>query len=126
MFNNKARRGPHPGPRDEIIQKLHFDEGQTKHYDVLIAKHRNDINQHQEKIADLKNRLYQLLKNPAGDPAADTLITQINLMQKEIEYIHLQHFRDIKKLCKADQQIYFDSLSGEIAQLFSPHHPDKR
>ncbi len=126
MINSHAQREPHQGPRDHIIKKLHLNAAQIGQYDILIAAHRADIDSRQKAIGDLKNNLYALLKDPNTSDTSDTLIAQINHLQKEIEYIHLHHFRDIQHLCNADQQIYFNELCSEIARLFSPRPPDKK
>ncbi|MCC7029233.1 MAG: hypothetical protein IT257_02935 [Chitinophagaceae bacterium] len=126
MINSHSKRDPHQGPRDHIIKKLHLNASQIGQYDILIAAHRTDIDSRQKAIGNLKNSLYALLKDQNTSGTSDTLIVQINRLQKEIEYIHLRHFRDIQQLCSADQQNYFNELCSEITQLFSPRPPDKK
>lgn len=124
IFMNKMESNHRPeGPRDEIIQKLQFDKIQVKRYDSLIKKHRSDIRNAQDEIKNLKNKLYSGLKTNTTENNADSLITVINKVQRDIEYIHLHHFQDIQRLCTPEQQAYFDALTTEIARLFAPHPP---
>lgn len=120
------RRPPHPphdGPRNIIIDKLHFDEAQVKAYDVMIKGHQDSIRQAQDNIRSLKNELYSLLPAGTNNTGKDSLIEQLGALQIKIENIHYHHFEDIKKLCHEDQQIAFADLTKEIAALFAPHPP---
>jgi periplasmic protein CpxP/Spy len=48
------------------------------------------------------------------------------MLQKKIEAVHYNHFKEIKKLCKPDQAEYFESLTGELADFFSPEREGRR
>jgi hypothetical protein len=122
------RKPPHPrhnGPRNEIIERLKLDEEQIKHYDALIKKHRNDINQVEGLILKNKNQLYSLLSSPQNPSIKDSLLNEIAELHVSIENIHFNHFSDIKSLCKEDQLPNFNELIKEIAELFTPSkkHP---
>ncbi|MBK9481916.1 MAG: hypothetical protein IPO02_08050 [Bacteroidetes bacterium] len=120
-------RQKNKGPRDEIIKKLHLDNEQVVAYDKLIIDHRTKIEDAQQQIKKLKNGLYEQLKNDSMiDRNADSMISEINQVQKNIEYIHLHHFQDIGRLCKPSQKEYYGGLTAEIARLFSPHRPPNK
>ena len=122
-------KAPHPdgeGPRKVIVEKLHFDATQTEQYDALIATHRKEIREANTKIMLLKNQLYSNLINQDRQANKDSLITEINKVQQQIEQIHYAHFVDIKKLCKLEQQVYFQALTKELAALFAPPRPGKK
>lgn len=106
----------HQGPRNEIIEKLHFDEKQVEAYDVLIREHRKAIRNAESALQFQKQRLYSDLKVPFSD----SLLQEILKIEAKIEYIHFNHFKDIEKLCRPDQKSYFKALNREIANLFSP------
>ena len=122
----RSEKGNHrqknKGPRDEIIKKLNLDNEQVTAYDKLIVDHRAKIEDAQKRIKELKNSLYEQLNHDSlTSRNVDSMITEINLLQKNIEYIHLYHFKDIGSLCKPSQKEYFKALTTEIARLFSPH-----
>lgn len=111
-------RPPHNGgPRELIIERLHFDSAQIKEYDKLIAIHRDAIKSGNEKMGQLKNQLYLgILQSSSPN---DSLKNEIGKLQVEIEGIQLKHFEDISKLCRAEQKEDFNNLVGELARLFN-------
>lgn len=122
----KHRPGPHEGPRNLIIESLHFDAKQVEVYDQLIQEHRQEIRQSDEKLRGLKNELYKGLASNASAATNDSLINEIGKVQNHIETTHLSHFEAIKKLCKPNQMEDFNALTGELAKLFAPHPHPKR
>jgi periplasmic protein CpxP/Spy len=119
---------PHPngeGPRNSIIEKLHLNKQQVEAYDKLIAIHRKNIRESNDKIRVLKNQLYGTLNSDSLHSNKDSLIHEIAIVQIQIEQIHYSHFIDIKKLCTVEQQQDFVLLSKELAALFSPARPRK-
>jgi protein CpxP len=106
-----------PGPRNLIIERLHFTDKQIEAYDELIVWHRTNIEECDEKIILLKTALYS---DPTIDSTKkDSLLKELTKIQYKVEEIHLQHFADIEKLCQAEQKKYFEELSVELAKLFS-------
>ena len=128
----KGHKPPHdrpegrPKPREIIIERLHFDVNQQKEYGKLIEWHRGEIKQLEDSIKVSKNELYLLLNDDKVDEKAKvTLIDKTALFQKQIEAIHFKHFEDIKKLCKPEQQEYFNELTEELGRLFSRNKPKR-
>ena len=108
------------GPKNLIIEKLHFDIEQIKKYEKLIQWHRANISATEDQIRDSKNALYLHLKqNPIDEKAKDSIINVLASYQKQIETIHFKHFQDIKALCTKEQLDNFNSLTEELARLFS-------
>lgn len=119
-------RNTHIGPRNIIIEKLHFNENQVKQYDELIKWHRSEIEKAQGKLMICKNRLYNTLAaNTIDTTLKKNCIEDIAEAQKNIEHIHYTHFEDIKKLCTSEQKQYYKQLTEEIAALFAPHRPKR-
>jgi protein CpxP len=124
-------RGPHPGgppphrgegPKNLIIERLHFDEKQVGEYDKLIQEHRKNINDQDLALMNLKNSLYKNLQAEENKTVTDSLINQMGTIQNKIEHIHYAHFEDIKKLCKPEQLKDFNELANELSQIFGPPH----
>lgn len=112
----------HHGPRNEIIEKLHFDEEQIVQYDALIRGHRKAIVNAEHQLQYQKQQLYSDL----NAPFSDSILNEILKVEAKIEHIHFNHFKDIEKLCKPNQKKYFKELNQEIAHLFSPPKGPKR
>ena len=105
LLNGKGHRPPQAGrqkPKEIIIEKLHFDEAQQKDYAKLIKWHRGEITKLDGNIREAKNELYsQLLQPETNLKAKDSLISVINLNQKQIEIVHLifmTQFFDVFKM----------------------------
>lgn len=126
---NPPEGGPHPqeraggfreGPRELIVQQLHFDESQQLKYDALIQEHRMALRKVNRETIAMKKELYASLLLPTN---RDSIIQLIAQQQQKVEQINLSHFADIQKLCRPDQQDYFRELVGQLSQLFDEHHP---
>ena len=128
IFFNRQAPPFHEGPRDIIIERLHFDKKQIEDYDTLIFIHRKEIQSKESEILSVKNLLYNTLTNNTNPSEIDSLKKEIGKLQIAIENIHYKHFQDIEQLCSEKQKPYFNELIKDIAQLFAKPkgRPDKR
>lgn len=108
----------HSGPRNMIIERLHFDEKQIKQYDELIRQHRMQIGEKEHEIMDLKTQYYSLLKNN-DQKKEDSLIREIGNASMETEKINFKHFQDVKRICHPDQIKNFNDLINDLERLFN-------
>jgi len=107
------------GPKNIIIEKMHFDKEQIKNYELYIQQHRKAINENEKILNKLRSELYQQLKYQQDTSKVDSIISIIANQQIIAENINYNHFLEIKKLCKPSQKEDFDELTNEIAKLFS-------
>jgi protein CpxP len=125
----EGRRPFEQGPKNKIIGMLHFDKEQVEKYEELIKQHRTSVRLLEEGITEAKSNLYLTL-NEKGSGAKDSLVNQLGDLQKQIENVHYNHFLEIKRLCKPDQQAYFTELTGNLVDFFHPekqgHSPPKK
>jgi periplasmic protein CpxP/Spy len=106
------------GPKEIIIEKLHFDKEQVIAYEAIIVAHRESIKGLKDSISDTKNNLYQSLKTETF-VGKDSLINILSVLQKRIESVHYEHFVQVKKLCKSEQMGNFNNLTNELAVYFT-------
>ena len=111
---------PEDRPRFLIIQKLSFDKEQVTKYDELISAHREAVRKLETQMMDVKNQLYGTLT--AENANKDSLVHRLGNLQEQMETVHYNHFLDIKKICRPDQQQKFNELTTELAQYFRPPH----
>ena len=116
LINGRDKKN---GPKNIIIEKLHFDKEQIKNYESYIQHHRKAINENEIIMNKLRSELYQQLKHQQDTAKVDSLISIIANQQTVAEHINYNHFLEIKKLCKPSQKANFDELTTEIANLFS-------
>jgi protein CpxP len=110
----------HGGPRDLIIERLHFDEAQVQQFEKLIQEHQKNLRTEDEALMTIKNTLYINLKSEENKTVTDSLINSMVTIQNKIEHVHYSHFQDIKKICKPEQLEDFNELASELSRLFGP------
>lgn len=125
LIKPKPHRFGPDQPKNIIIKKLRFNDNQVEKYELLIDEHRKEIRKRDEKIMNLKNKLYLGLNNNTDSSSVNVLMDSITSIQKEIELIHYRHFQDIKSLCEGDQLNDFSKLSQELSKIFSPQKPPR-
>ena len=130
MFFGKPSHPPmHPehggqkgeGPKQIIIERLHFDVMQQKDYELLVVEHRNKTDELHEASKKLHDGLFSLLKGDTiNQRQSDSLVMEIANNQKAIEDLNFNHFSAIKKLCEGKQVGYYNELVDELGRLFAP------
>ena len=120
--------GPKPfnGPKMRIIDTLEFDSGQVIEFEKLISIHKNSILENENEIKTLKDELYYTLVTDDTVKQVE-ILEKIQIVKNRIELLHLSHFKDIKALCKPEQQKNYSKLVKELPRLFMPpnHHHKK-
>jgi protein CpxP len=116
-FQKKER--PHPlQPKNIIVDKLNFDSEQIASYELLITDHLSKTLKKDREIMKLKRELYQQLRFDNNASVVDSITSQVSNIQKQIEQLHYDHFKDIKLICKPDQQELYSQLINEISHIF--------
>jgi Spy/CpxP family protein refolding chaperone len=112
------------GPKERIISELKFTPDQIDLFVDLIDKHRKAMDDLKEKGREIRTQYFDLLKQEQPDQKiADDLSIAIANNQKEIEKATFEHFRDVRKLCSAQQKVIFDKIIGDILKhMAKPPH----
>ena len=106
------------GPKKMIIKKLDLDKAQINAYELLIERHQAASRELNDEMKNAKNRLYATLTSDT-EQGSDSLINQLGTLQKQIEKVHYEHFIEVKKLCRPDQEVKFQELTRELAGFFA-------
>lgn len=106
-------------PKMIVIDRLHLDKMQVEQYEKLVLGHRSDVRGLEAKIRDAKTRLYGTLVKE-NKVEKEILEDSLAHLQRQMEDVHYNHFVEIKRLCKPDQLQYFNELTGDLANFFSP------
>ncbi len=120
---NGGRDGQGGGPRNEIIDRLHFDAAQVTQYDSLIVKHRKMVGEKESEIQGLRTALFVGVAEGISQGQKDTLVNQIGVLHADIQQIHFAHFLDIQKICKPEQQDDFALLTKDLSKMFRGRGP---
>ena len=112
------------GPKNFIIQKLHFNEKQIEEFSALVDEHRTQMQELREQIAESKEQFYDQLKSDAPDTAmAYQQIASITQFEEQAERITFNHFKKVRAICSSEQKQEFDVVINEILRrMMGPSH----
>ena len=120
---NGGRDGQGGGPRNEIIDRLHFDAAQVTQYDSLIVTHRKMVGEKEKEIQGLRTSLFMGVSDGIDSKLKDSWIRQIGVLHADIQQIHYAHFLDIQKICKQEQHDDFALLTKDLSKMFRGRGP---
>ena len=100
--NNSSKKG---GPKDMIIESLHFDDEQIREFDLLIKDHRILMRKGKSQLYNFR-KLYFLTDS-------DSALFLLSNSYSNIERINKNHINDIMEICTASQKEYFRVLIKE-------------
>jgi periplasmic protein CpxP/Spy len=125
--NQPPQQGQGPKLLAQFLTKeLGLDSGQQQQYQQLIQAHRSAAAPLRQRITDLKDSLFLLLKqgNPSDtDKTAAT--AKIAAITQQLERLHIDHFQQVRAICTSAQQQKFDSLLHEIVRRLSMPQPGR-
>ena len=100
--NNSSKKG---GPRDLIIEVLHFDYEQIREYDLLIKDHR-------VLMRKGKSELYNFRKSYFLSDS-DSALSLLSNSYSNLENINKNHINEIMEICTASQKEIFRIIIKE-------------
>ena len=121
-------RPQHPGgepqsPEDlaAYFQKeLGLDEAQKDAFTVLINEHRDAVRKMHESKRSFKDKMFKAMTTSPQDSAVvNSFAEKAAMVEKEMDLLLAEHFRDLQAICKGDQK---ESL-GELFQRSIPKPP---
>lgn len=122
----KGKGGP-SSPKQEqarleqlLNKELGFDENQVQQYLKLRHDHQVQSRMLTERIRELKKQMFDEVFKEKPQQLSDSLLNLVQAKQAEIEQVTFQHFLDLKKLCKPEQQDKLKLLMHEVFRKNSP------
>ncbi len=125
--NQPPQQGQGPRLLAEFLTKeLQLDSGQQRQYQQLIQAHRSAAAPLRQRITDLKDSLFLLLKqgNPS-DTAKAAATAKIAATTQQLERLHIDHFQQVRAICTPAQQQKFDNLLHDIVRRLSMPPPGR-
>jgi hypothetical protein len=113
----------HPeGPKERIETQLNLSEQQKHLYHDLIKQHIDQVHEQDKKITALRQELYN-----SHFHQLQTQSIESNLCQaiSDMELINIDHLKEIRNICNAEQQKTFDEMAVDWALIFT-HQPPTR
>ena len=107
LFFNQNNSSKKCGPRDMIIEALHFDDEQIREYDLLIKDHRI-------LMFKGKSELYNFRKSYfLAD--SDSALSLLSNSYSNLENINKNHINEIMEICNSSQKEDFRIVIKENA-----------
>jgi hypothetical protein len=98
-----------------LKEELGFDSNQVKQYLKLRENLNQQIMQLNNEIRRLKKQMFDEVLHDIPQPMlSDSLLKLTQEKQAKIEQLTFQHFLDLKKICKPDQQKKLQLLMHEL------------
>jgi Spy/CpxP family protein refolding chaperone len=124
-----SHRPPSPegrGPFQFLVNATGMDETQQTTYRTLRDAHRESMQAFRKQNSQIRGQMFELLKqHPANDPAVTQLLDSLAAVKREEEILTYEHFRQVRSICRPDQQMKFDAAIVEAIQSMGPPGPRK-
>lgn len=117
LFKNKSNHEKVLG-MGNLIEALHFSPNQMKKFHHLAENHHKRFLILTQKKEVSNRNLYNSLKIENSNNIDQLLDIQMK-NEKEIQKLHLSHFREIKDLCNAKQLKIYHSLIPQFNSVFN-------
>jgi periplasmic protein CpxP/Spy len=119
LFNKQK---PPKLPLEVLIEALDLDKEQSAKMTVLKNNHSAERSNLRDEISKNRRLLYKdfTTTTPAQIDSANATIARL---YQQIEDLNFQHFKDIRALCRPEQQVEFDNLLLEIVRLLDRKPP---
>ena len=105
LFFNQNNSSKKCGPRDMIIEALHFDDEQIRKYDLLIKDHRILMRKG-------KSELYNFRKSYFLNDS-DSALSLLSNSYSNLENINKNHINEIMEICNSSQKEDFRIIIKE-------------
>lgn len=113
-------------PKAYILKQLNLDKEQVAQYDGLIEMHQKKRRALNQQIMELRKELYPVVLKEENLVRKDQILVQLNAVHQNLELLHLEHFEQVKKICRVDQRKQFDALVDELTHLFAAKRQKKK
>lgn len=113
-------------PRKYILKQLNLDKEQVAQYDGLIEVHQKKRRALNQQMMELRRELYPIVLKEGNLSKKDQMLVQLKSVHEKLELLHLDHFEQVKKICRADQRKQFDALVDELTHLFATKRQKKK
>jgi hypothetical protein len=106
--------GGHPPVASFLIHELKLDKKQVKAYSKMHQDHHRNKNAYQRQLAIAREVFFRGLST--GDTSN---IAGVTAVQRQMEWNTFRHFRELRALCRPDQQQRFDKVIQEALRRMS-------
>ncbi len=126
--NKEHKHPPHRvgkgSPAEFIIEKLELDDKQQADFRELQKEHRSKMRETHEKLEETRSKYFDGLKTSTIDTTeSQKLQAEIGKLMGQIHGNTFEHFTEVRKLCRPEQQALFDEFIEDILRALAPPPP---
>jgi len=108
--------GKNKGATELLKEEVGFSQQQLDQYKVLRDRQRETIRPMYEDMRQTKDSLFKLLGDTTvDDQKLNTITDEIGQKQKTIDLLTFRHFSELRRICKPEQRVAYDSM---VVQMF--------
>ena len=96
LFFNQNNSSKKCGPRDMIIEALHFDDEQIREYDLLIKDHRILMRKGKSELYNFRKSYFLT--------DSDSALSLLSNSYSDLENINKNHINEIMEICNSSQK----------------------
>ena len=96
LFLNQNNSSKKCGPRDMIIEELHFDDEQIRKYDLLIKDHRILMRKGKSELYNFRKSYFLT--------DSDSALSLLSNSYSNLENINKNHINEIMEICNSSQK----------------------
>ena len=105
FFLNQNNSSKKSGPRDMIIEALHFDDEQIREYDLLIKDHRILMRKGKSELYNFRKSYFLT--------DSDSALSLLSNSYSNLENINKNHINEIMEICNSSQKENFRIIIKE-------------
>ena len=88
-----------------------------------MEEHQQAVRPLRKQMREKKEALYQLLKENASDSSTQAAVAAIGATMQSIDLATFQHFKQLRALCKPEQQQQFDAIILDVVSMMQRQGP---
>jgi Spy/CpxP family protein refolding chaperone len=104
-----------------IIKQVGLSSTQQAAYRELVMQHQQKVRAIRDQLHTAKDSFFDLLSDSNASPAkVDELSSTIGQLEKEIDMLTFEHFRQVRAICTPDQKIKLDNCIKQVLRMMAP------
>jgi protein CpxP len=109
-----------------IINEVGFDAAQQRQYHSLIDEHQKNSRALRDEIKIAKDKFFdQLSTSDSSDQGTKDASAEVMKRIQQLDMTTFEHFKQVRAICRPDQQKKFDAIIHNAIGLMGPRPPDR-
>ena len=104
-----------------IIKQVGFNAAQQKQYAELVKQHRLKVRSIRDELHIAKDQFFDMLSDTTVTAMqVDAASSNIGKLEKEVDVLTFEHFRQVRHLCTPEQKVKLDNCIKQVMRMMGP------